>query len=235
MTRTRLRCTSLLSPRITAAAQRADGLAVLLLVVADGAHDLGVLVRAHAEALQDVAAEERRPDPVVQVVDAVADVVEIPGDGGEFGRPLRVAEAQEHVPGDLGDQGAVTRPDARCSRARRGSRPPCARTPGPRGRRARAPASPAGGASCASLLSAHVLAVAHLPHLEVVQGLIGRGVRDREPRDARRRRPDAAPVEHGVDGVGRALQAQGTRSRRSRSCTQPRRPRSAPSRRALAR
>ena len=107
MMRTRLRCTSDLSPRITAAA---SGLTAspyssswLPMAHITSAYSFG----RHAEALQDVLREERRRDAVVEPVDAVADVVQVAGDGGQLGLALGVAQAQQHVLGDLRDQPGV--------------------------------------------------------------------------------------------------------------------------------
>ena len=67
--------------------QRAHGLTVLLFVIGDGAHDLGVLLSRHAETFEHVLAEQRGGDAVIQPVDAVAQVMKVAGNGGQLCQP----------------------------------------------------------------------------------------------------------------------------------------------------
>ncbi len=91
--------------------QRAHRLAVLLLVVTDGAHDLGVLVGTQPEALQHALAEEGRGVAVVQTVHPVANVVQVLArDARELGQTRRMAQPEKDALGDAGDDAAVARP-----------------------------------------------------------------------------------------------------------------------------
>ena len=166
-------------------------------------------------------AEERGGDAVVEPVDAVADVVQVAGDGRQLGLARRVAEPQQHVLGGAGDDAAVPRPVLGVAEHAQ----VLVRLV---------------DEDLDLVVAAHVVerhrrswrSGRHLPHLEAVKGLVRRGVaRPSTAVDPRRRRAHAAPVEHGVDGGARRPAGAGRREPSLWLLTQPRRPQSA----ALAR
>src|SRR6266536_1022856 len=86
---------------------RGDGVAQLLLVVADGAdHQPDVLGR-HAQLGQYRHGDQRRGLRVVVPADHVADVVQVPRDRGQLGQVTVTAEPVQDVEGDAANQVGV--------------------------------------------------------------------------------------------------------------------------------
>src|SRR6266511_519908 len=83
---------------------RRDGVAHLLLVIADRADHQAHVLGGHAHLRQDRHGDERRGLPVVPPAEDVADVVQVAGHAGQLGQLAVAAEPVEDVEGDVAHQ-----------------------------------------------------------------------------------------------------------------------------------
>ena len=86
---------------------RRRGVAPLLFVVADSVGDDGSLVRRHPQARKHAQGDEAAALRVAFAVDYVADVVEIAGDGRQFGNAFGVIGFEQDGAGGFGDAGGM--------------------------------------------------------------------------------------------------------------------------------